>query len=103
MIFFTFRDAACRDTSLVRFLGVKQSEYSETCAPGLNLNVPQSKSGLALHTASESGTVFAGAAGPSMPPLLITVSAAHASIRLTTVRLYSTGFAHLHCIISIDY
>ena len=30
---------------------------------------PRSKSGPALHTASESGTAFAGPAGPSMPPL----------------------------------
>ena len=30
---------------------------------------PRSKSGPALHTASESGTAFAGPAGPSMPPM----------------------------------
>ena len=29
---------------------------------------PQSKSGLALHKTSESGTAFAGPARPSMPP-----------------------------------
>jgi hypothetical protein len=31
---------------------------------------PRQKSGLAMHTVSESGTAFAGPAGPSMPSII---------------------------------
>ena len=42
----------------------KHIRYFQFSACGLD-----PKSGPALHTASESGTAFAGPAGPSMPPL----------------------------------
>ena len=42
----------------------------QACTGTFNLvGVASIKNGPALHTASESGTAFAGPAGPSMPPL----------------------------------